>query len=72
MKKRSRSDEGMDRYFIRKFEELGIDANTLRIEIEKLRIAEVGLKMNEKELRETRQFKEAELKRLILKKQLVS
>ena len=72
MKKRTRSDEGMDRYFIRKFEELGIDAHTLQIEIEKLRIAEEGLKMNEKELRETRQFKEAELKRLILKKQLAS
>ncbi len=68
MKKRTRSDEGMDSYFIRKFKELGIDAHTLQIEIKKLRISEEGLKMTEKELRETRHFKEAELKRLILKK----
>jgi hypothetical protein len=72
MKKRDGSDEGLDRYFMRKFEELGIDAHSLRIEIEELRMAEKGLKMTEKELRDTRQFKEAELKRLILQKRLSS
>ena len=65
-------EEGLDRYFMRKFKELGIDAQALRIEIEELRIAEEGLKMTEKELRAMIQYKEAELKRLILQKQLAS
>ena len=72
MKKTYGMEEGLDRYFMRKFEELGIDAQALRIEIEELRIAQEEVKMTEKELRDTIQNKEAELKRLILQKQLAS
>ena len=63
-------EEGLDRYFMRKFEELGLDAQAIRNEIEELRVAEEGVKTTEKELREMIQNKEAELKRLILQKQL--
>jgi len=49
---------------------LGIDAQALRQEIKELRIAKDGLKMSEKELREMIQYKEAEVKRLILQRQL--
>jgi hypothetical protein len=70
MRKIDGMEEGLDRYFIRKFEELGLDAQALRNEIEVLRVAEEGVKMTEKELREMIQNKEAELKRLILQKQL--
>ena len=72
MKERHDIVEGLDRYFMRKFEELGIDAQALRQEIKELRSAEDGLKMTEKELREMIQYKEAELKRLILQKQLAA
>ena len=72
MKKKQEIVKGLDRYFVRKFEELGIDAQALRQEIKELRIAEDGLKMTEKELREMIQYKEAELKRLILQKQLAA
>ena len=72
MKKRDGSDEGLDRYFMRKFKELGIDTHAFKIEMEKLRIEEDRLIMTGKELRETRQDMEAELRRLILKKQLSS
>ena len=70
MKKTDGMEEGLDRYFMRKFEELGLDAQALRNEIEVLRVAEEGVKTTEKELREMIQNKEAELKRLILQKQL--
>ncbi len=70
MKKTDGMEEGLDRYFMRKFEELGIDAQALRIEIEELRIAEEEVKTTEKELRDMIQYKEAEMKRLILQKQL--
>ena len=70
MKKIDGMEEGLDRYFIRKFEELGLDAQALRTEIEELRVAEEGVKTTEKELREMIQNKKAELKRLILQKQL--
>ena len=70
MKKKQEIVKGLDRYFVRKFEELGIDAQALRQEIKKLRIAKDGLKMSEKELREMIQYKEAEVKRLILQRQL--
>ena len=46
MKKRDGLMESLDQYFMRKFEELGIDAQALRIKIEELRIAEEGLKIN--------------------------
>ncbi len=72
MKKTYGMEEGLDRYFMRKFEELGINAQALRQEIKDLRIAEEGLKMTGKELSEMIQYKEAELKRLILQKQLAS
>ena len=72
MKKRQEIEKGLDRYFMRKFEELGINAQALRQEIKDLRIAEEGLKMTGKELSETIQYKQAELKRLILQKQLAS
>ncbi len=70
MKKTDGMEEGLDRYFMRKFEELGIDAQALRIEIEELKIAEERVKTTEKELRDMIQYKEAEMKRLILQKQL--
>ena len=70
MRKTDGMEEGLDRYFMRKFEELGLDAQALRNEIEELRVAEEGVKTTEKELREMIQNKEAELKRLILQKQL--
>jgi hypothetical protein len=70
MKKKQEIVKGLDRYFVRKFEELGIDAQALRQEIKELRIAKDGLKMSEKELREMIQYKEAEVKRLILQRQL--
>ncbi len=70
MKKTDGMEEGLDRYFMRKFEELGIDAQALRTEIEELRIAEERVKTTEKELRDMIQYKEAEMKRLILQKQL--
>ena len=58
MKKSQEIEGGLDRYFMRKFEELGIDAQALRQEIEELRIAEEGLKMTEKELRAMIHYKE--------------
>ncbi len=70
MKKTDGMEEGLDQYFMRKFEELGIDAQALRTEIEELRIAEERVKTTEKELRDMIQYKEAEMKRLILQKQL--
>ncbi len=66
VKKRQKIEEGLDRYFMRKFEELGLDAQAIRQEIKELRIAGEGLKITEKELSEMIQNKEAELKRLVL------
>ncbi len=66
MKKRQTIEEGLDRYFMRKFEELGLDAQAIRQEIKELRIAGEGRKITEKELSEMIQYKEAELKRLVL------
>ncbi len=72
MKKRQEIEKGLDRYFMLKFEQLGINAQALRQEIKDLRIAEEGLKMTGKELSEMIKYKEVELKRLILQKQLAS
>ena len=66
MKNRQKIAEGLERYFMRKFEELGLDAQAIRQEITELRIAGEGLKITEKELSEMIQYKEAELKRLVL------
>ena len=66
MKKGQKMEEGLDRYFMRKFEELGLDAQAIRQEIKELRIAGEGLKITEKELSEMIQNKEADLKRLVL------
>ena len=66
MKKGQIIEEGLDRYFMRKFEELGLDAQAIRQEIKELRIAGEGLKITEKELSEMIQNKEADLKRLVL------
>ncbi len=70
MKKRQTIEEGLDRYFMRKFEELGLDAQAIRQEIKELRIAGEGRKITEKELSEMIQHKEAELKRCARSTQL--
>ncbi len=63
---------GLDMYFMRKPGELSVNAHALRIEIEEFKNAEETLQMAEKELREMRRYKEAELRRLIFQRQLIS
>ncbi len=45
---------------------------TLKTEVEELKEAEEELRRTEKELKEARRYKEAELKKLLLQKQLSS
>ena len=63
MKKTDGMEDGLDRYFMRKFEELGLDVQAIRQELNGLRIAGEGRKITEKELSEMIQYREAELKR---------
>ena len=72
MKKGDGIERGLDMYFMRKPGELSENADALRIEIEEFKNAEEALQMAEKGLREMRRYKEAELRRLIFQRQLIS
>jgi hypothetical protein len=72
MKKGDVIERGLDMYCRRKPGELSVNTHSLRTEIEEFKNAEEALQMAEKELREMRRYKEAELGRLIVQRQLIS
>jgi len=72
MKKNDEIEKDLEKDSMYRFEKLGRDAQALRREIEEFRLAEEALHVSAKELIETRKDKEVELKRIKLKRYLVS